>query len=144
MTCTSFTYPVYSAASVWSLSVAILVLAGKGASRGSSIAALLLVVIRPLSVFLTLPRLPKTQRRIVAWFGIRGIGSLFYLALVRDSGLQADLATALVNATLPAIALSVLLHGVSATPLMALYRKRRVLQERDKRRTERRRRDARS
>jgi len=101
-------------------------------------AALLLVVIRPLSVFLTLPRLPKTQRRIVAWFGIRGVGSLFYLALVLDSGLQADLATALVNATLPAIALSVLLHGVSATPLMALYRKRRVLQERDKRRIERR------
>ena len=107
-------------------------------------AALLLVVIRPLSVFLTLPRLPKTQRRIVAWFGIRGVGSLFYLALVLDSGLQADLATALVNATLPAIALSVLLHGVSATPLMALYRKRRVLQERDKRRIERRRRSARS
>ena len=107
-------------------------------------AALLLVVIRPLSVFLTLPRLPKTQRRIVAWFGIRGIGSLFYLALVLDSGLQADLATALVNATLPAIALSVLLHGVSATPLMALYRKRRVLQEREKRRIERRKRGARS
>ena len=100
-------------------------------------AALLLVVIRPLSVFLTLPRLPKTQRRIVAWFGIRGVGSLFYLALVLDSGLKADLATALVNATLPAIALSVLLHGVSATPLMALYRKRRVLQEREKRRLER-------
>ena len=101
-------------------------------------AALLLVVIRPLSVFLTLPTLPKTQRRIVAWFGIRGVGSLFYLALVLDSGLPADLATALVNATLPAIALSVLLHGVSATPLMAMYRKRRVLQERDKRRLERR------
>ncbi len=109
-------------------------------------AVFLLVLIRPLSVFLTVPgrTLPKTQRRIVAWFGIRGIGSLFYLALVLDSGLQADLATALVDATLPAIALSVLLHGVSATPLMALYRKRRVLQERDKRRLERRKRSARS
>jgi len=105
-------------------------------------AALLLVVIRPLSVFLTLPRLPKTQRRIVAWFGIRGVGSLFYLALVLDSGLPANLATTLVNATLPAIALSVLLHGVSATPLMALYRKRRVLQEQNKRRLERRTRGA--
>jgi len=105
-------------------------------------AALLLAVIRPLSVFLTLPRLPKTQRRIVAWFGIRGVGSLFYLALVLDSGLPANLATTLVNATLPAIALSVLLHGVSATPLMALYRKRRVLQEQNKRRLERRTRGA--
>lgn len=99
-------------------------------------AALLLVVIRPLSVFLTIPgrALPKAQRRIVAWFGIRGVGSLFYLALVIDSGLSPTLATALVNATLPAIALSILLHGVSATPLMALYRRRRVQHKRDKRR----------
>jgi NhaP-type Na+/H+ or K+/H+ antiporter len=99
-------------------------------------AALLLVVIRPVSVFLTVPRsrLPKAQKRMVAWFGIRGIGSLFYLALVIDSGLAPALAVDLVNATLPAIALSVLLHGVSATPLMGLYRKRRVLQKRAKRR----------
>ena len=88
-------------------------------------AALLLALIRPLSVFLTVPGLPKTQRRLVAWFGIRGIGSLFYLALVIDSGLAPALCVDLVNATLPAIALSILLHGVSATPLMALYQKRR-------------------
>ena len=99
-------------------------------------ATLLLLVIRPLSVFLTIPgrALPRTQRRIVAWFGIRGVGSLFYLALVIDSGLSPTLATDLMNATLPAIALSILLHGVSATPLMALYRRRRVLNRRDKRR----------
>ena len=98
-------------------------------------AALLLVVIRPLSVFLTIPRsqLPRPQKRMVAWFGIRGVGSLFYLALVIDSGIRPALATDLVNATLPAIALSVLLHGVSATPLMNLYRKRRVLQKRAQR-----------
>ncbi len=99
-------------------------------------AALLLVVIRPLSVFLTIPgrALPRTQRRMVAWFGIRGVGSLFYLALVIDSGLSPTLAADLMNATLPAIALSILLHGVSATPLMALYRRRRVQHRRDKRR----------
>ncbi len=95
------------------------------------------MVIRPLSVFLTLHGLSRTQRRIVAWFGIRGVGSLFYLAFVIDSGLPPVLSADLVNATLPAIALSVLLHGVSATPLMALYRKRRVLQERAKRRRQR-------
>jgi len=94
-------------------------------------AALLLVIIRPLSVFLTVPGLPKTQRRLVAWFGIRGIGSLFYLALVIDSGLSPTLCVDLVNATLPAIALSILLHGVSATPLMALYQKRRSGAKRD-------------
>jgi NhaP-type Na+/H+ or K+/H+ antiporter len=96
-------------------------------------AVLLVVVIRPLSVFLTVPgrHLPKTQRRVVAWFGV---GSLFYLALVIDSGIAPALAADLVNATLPAIALSVLLHGVSATPLMGLYRRRRVQQKRAKRR----------
>jgi NhaP-type Na+/H+ or K+/H+ antiporter len=102
-------------------------------------ASLLLLVIRPLSVFLTIPgrALPKAQRRIVAWFGIRGVGSLFYLALVIDSGLSPTLAADLVDATLPAIALSILLHGVSATPLMALYRRRRVHGRRDKRRLSR-------
>jgi NhaP-type Na+/H+ or K+/H+ antiporter len=94
-------------------------------------AALLLAVVRPLSVFLTVPGMPRTQRRVVAWFGIRGIGSLFYLALVIDSGLSPALCVALVNATLPAIALSVLLHGVSATPLMALYQKRRARHQPD-------------
>ncbi|HEY9029439.1 MAG TPA: cation:proton antiporter [Burkholderiaceae bacterium] len=99
-------------------------------------AALLVLLIRPLSVLLTIPRraLPKAQRRLVAWFGIRGVGSLFYLALVIDSGLSPTLAADLMNATLPAIALSILLHGMSATPLMALYRRRRVQQRRDKRR----------
>ncbi|MFL6682784.1 MAG: cation:proton antiporter [Burkholderiaceae bacterium] len=99
-------------------------------------AALLLLVIRPLSAFLTIPgrALPRAQRRIVAWFGIRGVGSLFYLALVIDSGLSTTLSTDLMNATLPAIALSIVLHGVSATPLMALYRRRRVQARRDRRR----------
>ncbi|MEP6503437.1 MAG: cation:proton antiporter, partial [Betaproteobacteria bacterium] len=98
-------------------------------------AALLLLVVRPLSVFLTVPRadMPKTQRRIVAWLGIRGVGSLFYLALVIDSGIAPALARDLVNATLPAIALSILLHGVSATPLMRLYRERRVMRKRQRR-----------
>jgi NhaP-type Na+/H+ or K+/H+ antiporter len=99
-------------------------------------ALLLLGAIRPLSVLLTVPgrEMPRIQRRVVAWFGIRGVGSLFYLALVIDSGIAPALSTDLVNATLPAIALSVLLHGVSATPLMALYRQRRVRQKWNRRR----------
>ena len=99
-------------------------------------ASLLLLAIGPLSVFLTIPgrALPGAQRRIVAWFGIRGIGSLFYLALVLDSGLSPALAADLVDATLPAIALSIVLHGMSATPLMALQRRHRVLHRREKRR----------
>ena len=60
------------------------------------------------------------------------------LALVIDSGIAPELSMRLVDAVLPAIALSVLVHGVSATPLMALYRKRRVLQKRERRKLARR------
>jgi NhaP-type Na+/H+ or K+/H+ antiporter len=108
-------------------------------------AVLLLAVIRPLAVYAVVSarELPKTQRRVVAWFGIRGVGSLFYLALVIDSGIAPAFANQLVDATLPAIALSIVLHGISATPLMALYRKRRVQQKRERRRLARRARAAR-
>jgi NhaP-type Na+/H+ or K+/H+ antiporter len=96
---------------------------------------LLVGVIRPLSVLLSVPRrrMTRAQRRVVAWFGIRGVGSLFYLAQAIDAGIAPGLADALVQATLPAIALSIVLHGISATPLMALYRRRQVLERRARR-----------
>jgi NhaP-type Na+/H+ or K+/H+ antiporter len=99
-------------------------------------AALLAGVLRPVAVYACVPpaALPAPQRRLVAWFGIRGVGSLFYLAWVIDAGAPEPLVRGLVNATLPAIALSIVLHGVSATPLMGRYRRWRVLQRREKRR----------
>jgi NhaP-type Na+/H+ or K+/H+ antiporter len=99
-------------------------------------AALLACVLRPLAVYACVPAraLPAPQRRLVAWFGIRGVGSLFYLAWVIDAAAPPALVRELVNATLPAIALSIVLHGVSATPLMAWYRGRRVAQRRAARR----------
>jgi NhaP-type Na+/H+ or K+/H+ antiporter len=99
-------------------------------------AALLACVLRPLAVFACVRphALPVPQRRLVAWFGIRGVGSLFYLAWVIDAGPSAALVRELVNATLPAIAMSIVLHGVSATPLMGWYRGRRIAQRRATRR----------
>jgi NhaP-type Na+/H+ or K+/H+ antiporter len=95
--------------------------------RHWSFAALLVVAARPLAVMATVRQaaLPDTQRRLVAWFGIRGIGSLFYLAFVLEHGVDAALAHELIVATLAAVALSIVLHGVSATPLMRAYRQRR-------------------
>jgi NhaP-type Na+/H+ or K+/H+ antiporter len=89
-------------------------------------ALLVVLAARPLAVMATVRRaaLPKTQRRMVAWFGIRGIGSLFYLAFVLEHGVDGPLAHELITATLAAIALSIVLHGVSATPLMRAYRRR--------------------
>jgi NhaP-type Na+/H+ or K+/H+ antiporter len=93
---------------------------------------LVVLVARPVAVLATvrLSALPATQRRLVAWFGIRGIGSLFYLAYVLEHGVDGPLARDLVAATLAAIALSIVLHGVSATPLMRAYRRRRESRQR--------------
>jgi sodium/hydrogen antiporter len=94
--------------------------------------ALVVVAARPLAVMATVRRssLPGTQRRLVAWFGIRGIGSLFYLAFALEHGVRGALADELVAATLAAVALSIVLHGVSATPLMRAYKRRRPRQAR--------------
>lgn len=91
-------------------------------------AAALLLLVRPASVLAVVRQrtLPPSQRRLVAWFGIRGIGSLFYLAFALEHGVQGDLARTFVAATLCCIALSIVAHGVSATPLMDAHRRRRV------------------
>lgn len=90
-------------------------------------ALLMLLIVRPLSVVLGLlgglPPLP--QRRLLAWFGIRGVGSVFYLSLAIESGLAGREAELLLSACLVCIALSIGLHGISATPLMNVYQRRR-------------------
>ncbi len=92
-------------------------------------AVVLVLLVRPLSVFavvrLQRGHLTRQQRRLVAWFGIRGIGSLFYLAVALDHGVQGSLARDLISATLATVALSIILHGVSATPIMNKYQSRR-------------------
>ena len=93
----------------------------------------LALVARPLSVLAVVRRgrMTRHQRRLVGWFGIRGIGTLFYLAFVLEHGVEGLLAQQLMGASLTAIALSILLHGASATPLMTTYQTRvRSLQER--------------
>ena len=53
------------------------------------------------------------------------VGSAFYLCYALAHGVDAALARDLVSAVVPCIAASVLLHGVSATPLMNWYQRRR-------------------
>lgn len=95
--------------------------------RELGFALVLLLVLRPLSVYAVVwpALLPPTQRRLVAWFGIRGIGSLYYLVFAIEQGVATSLARALVDATLTCVALSIVLHGISSTPLMAAYHRRR-------------------
>jgi sodium/hydrogen antiporter len=88
---------------------------------------LLLLVVRPISVWLGLlgSSTSITQLNLIGWFGIRGVGSIYYLAYAINHGLAPELSTILVGITLTTVAMSVLVHGISVTPLMRLYEKKR-------------------
>lgn len=87
---------------------------------------LLLLIIRPLAVRIGLhgSRTNLVQRGLVGWFGVRGIGSLYYLTYAIVHGLETDLATQLTAITLTTIAVSVIVHGITVTPLMSWYEHR--------------------
>ena len=84
---------------------------------------LLFLVLRPLSVWVGLlgASVSGDQRLLIAWFGIRGIGSIYYLMFALNNGLSGTMADRTISITLLAVAASIILHGVSVTPLMAFY-----------------------
>lgn len=84
---------------------------------------LIFLGIRPAATFLSLLKTRTTlgQRAIIGWFGVRGVGSLYYLAFALTHGLAGDEARTLTNITLTVVAASVVIHGISVTPLMARY-----------------------
>jgi sodium/hydrogen antiporter len=88
---------------------------------------LLFFVIRPISVYAGLfdSATGRRQRALIAWFGIRGIGSIYYLYYAVNHGLLNPAAELLVETVLIVIACSVVAHGVSVTPLMVAYERRR-------------------
>lgn len=93
-------------------------------------APLLFFVIRPLATLplLLVARFTRFEFGAISWFGIRGIGSIFYLMFAIDRGLPAALAAPLASLTLTLVAFSIVVHGVSVTPLLNSYgrRSRRV------------------
>ncbi len=90
---------------------------------GIWLAVSLFVVIRPAATLLALLRGPlsRTQRTLIAWFGVRGIGSVYYLAYALSHGVPGPAARVLVDVTLVVVAGSIVLHGISVTPLMRRY-----------------------
>ena len=84
---------------------------------------LLFFVIRPIAVHLSLVGSDTStlQRNLMAWFGVRGIGSFYYLMYAVQHGLPSDIAHRLISLVLTVIAASIVVHGMSATPLMTLY-----------------------
>ena len=83
------------------------------------LAVLLILVVRPLMAWLSLHRtvLGPRERIATAFFGVRGIGSVYYIAYATGEGRfeNVDLLWSTVGF---AILLSVIVHGITATPAM--------------------------
>jgi NhaP-type Na+/H+ or K+/H+ antiporter len=88
---------------------------------GMLVALLLFVIVRPLAVHLATmgSGVPLARRLLIGWLGIRGIGSLNYLAYAITHGLDGPQASLLANFVLTLVALSVVVHGITTPPLMA-------------------------
>ena len=110
------------------LLVGAMISTGYWSMQGLVLAALLFLVIRPLSVWLGVIGDPaaRASRRMLAWFGIRGIGSVYYAVYVAGHGIRYGAAVELISCVFTVIAASIVVHGISAAPLMELYQRRRA------------------
>lgn len=84
---------------------------------------ILFLVVRPLAVLAGTAGRSLTiyQTALMGWFGIRGIGSVFYLMLALHYGVSGSLADDLIALTITTVAVSILVHGITADPLMKWY-----------------------
>ncbi len=122
------------------LTVVVLILLGGAVARGvldtiipSDVvfAAVLLLIIRPIAgwVALTPGKTGPRERGVIAFFGVRGVGSLFYVAYALQNGEFPGAERLWAIACLVVLG-SILIHGVAATPVMAIVdaaRRRRAL-----------------
>jgi len=95
--------------------------------RTTALVLALFVAIRPAAVELALlgSRAKPLERRMMSWFGIRGIGTVYYLAYALENGRSENIAP-LAPYALAVVTASVFVHGMSAMPLMKSYRRARA------------------
>ncbi|MBI2727962.1 MAG: cation:proton antiporter [Polaromonas sp.] len=88
---------------------------------------LLFLVVRPAAVVAGLlgTGIRGQQRRLMAWFGIRGIGSIYYLLYAIRHDISNALAEQLLSLVIAVVVASVVVHGISVTPLMKSYERRK-------------------
>ncbi len=88
------------------------------------LAIVIFFVIRPLSILLlVLPgslELKWKRIALMSWFGVRGVGSIYYLAFALNHGLKTG-AQQFTNQVVVVVAFSILLHGLTSGPLMKWY-----------------------
>ncbi len=90
------------------------------------LALFLFLVARPISVLVGLlgTDTPWRVRGMTGWFGVRGIGSLYYLMYAIQHDLPQPLALELMQLTLIVVTLSILMHGISVKPAMGYFWRR--------------------
>ena len=94
--------------------------------QGALLAVALVFVIRPAASALAFWRAdaPGLSKRLMGFFGIRGIGTFFYLQYAFNRGHFPERSEVWAIAG-TAILISIVVHGVTATPLMARADERR-------------------
>ncbi|VUD58670.1 K(+)/H(+) antiporter NhaP [Thalassocella blandensis] len=91
--------------------------------RAVAFAGFLFFMARPVSVFVGLigTKTSLVEKGLIGWFGVRGIGSLYYLMYAIQHGLPEDLALELIHITLIMVTLSILVHGISARHIIKRF-----------------------
>ena len=91
--------------------------------RAVGLALFLFLVARPVSTLAAMlgSQTSWPMRGMIGWFGVRGIGSLYYLMYAIVHGLPERLALEFIHLTLIVVTLSILVHGLSVKPLMLRY-----------------------
>lgn len=87
---------------------------------GVLLGLLLFVVVRPLAVWLATlgAGIPLVRRLLIGWLGIRGIGSINYIAFAWVHGMDGQAPTLMVDMALTLVVMSIMLHGATVTPLL--------------------------
>ena len=92
---------------------------GQPGLAGWLLVPVLLLVIRPAAVLLSFlgSRRPRGERLFLAWFGVRGIGTLYYVAFAVSVGtLGAENDVEVVWTAIACVVCSIVVHGVTGTP----------------------------
>ena len=85
-----------------------------------ALTAFVFIVARPAAVFMSLLGSGEkaSARNLSGWFGVRGIGSLYYLMFAITHGLPESTSLLLIHYTLVVVAISIVIHGISVKPLL--------------------------
>jgi NhaP-type Na+/H+ or K+/H+ antiporter len=100
--------------------------------EGAAVGLAVVLLIRPAAAWISLRRAPGTprERTAIGVFGIRGIGSFYYLAYAMATANFPDIREVWAVVAF-VVVVSVVVHGIAATPIMKRLDRRREAEGRD-------------